>query len=77
MFFKKNFTIEMDTIPKTVDDMCLAVAGYCAENNLWYEFIKRTEPLIAIIDGRQYEITKRFTRHYHVNLWVLRCKEMV
>ena len=51
MFVKKNFTIEMDNIPKTVDDMCLAVAKYCAENNLSYEFTKRTEPLIAIIDG--------------------------
>ena len=76
MFFLKNFTIEMDDIPKTVDDMCLAIAKYCAENDLSYEFIKRTEPLIAIIDGRQYEITKTFTRRYHVNLWVLRCKEM-
>ena len=76
MFFKKKFTIELDTIPETNEDICIAVAEYCATNNLSFEFVKRTHPVIAIIDGHKYEITKRFTKHYRINLWVLRCNEM-
>ena len=76
MFFEKDFTIELDTIPKSSEDICLAVARYCAENNLSYEFVKRTEPVIAVIDGCKFEITKQFTKRYRVNLWVLRCKEI-
>lgn len=72
MFFKKRFTIELDSIPETNEEMCLAVAQYCAEHNVSYEFEKRTYPLIAMIDGHKYEITKRFVKHYGVNLWVLR-----
>ena len=74
--FKKKLTIELDDIPKTNEDICFAVAKYCVEHNMQYEFIKRTEPVIAILDGTKYEITKRFVKHYQVNLWVLRCTKI-
>lgn len=76
MLLKKTITIELDKIPETDEDMCLAVAQFCAEKNLTYEFEKRSHPLIAIIDGRKYEITKRFVKYYRVNMWVLRCEEI-
>ena len=71
--FKQKITIELDDIPKTNEDICLAVAKYCVENNMQYEFLKRTDPVIAMIDGTKYEIKKVFTKRYRVNLWVLRC----
>ncbi len=74
--FKQKITIELDDIPKTSEDICLAVAKYCVENNMQYEFLKRTEPVIAIIDGTKYEIKKVFTKRYRVNLWVLRCTKI-
>ena len=74
--FKKKITIELDDIPKTNEDICVAVAKYCVENNMQYEFLKRTEPVIAMIDGTKYEIIKTFTRRYRVNLWVLRCTKI-
>ena len=74
--FKKKITIELDDIPKTNEDICFAVAKYCAEFNLPYEFISRGYPVVASIGGCKYQITKQFTNRYHVNLWVLRCKEI-
>ena len=71
--FKQKITIELDDIPKTNEDICLAVAKYCGENGRQYEFLKRTEPVIAVIDGTKYEIKKEFTKIYRINLWVLRC----
>ena len=56
--------------------ICFAVASYCAEFNLSYEFISRGYPVVATIDGCKYQITKQFTTRYRVNLWVLRCKEI-
>ena len=41
-----------------------------------YEFLKRTEPVIAIIDGTKYEIKKEFTKICRINLWVLRCTKI-
>lgn len=76
MFFKKNITIELDNVPKTGEDMCMEVAKYCAENNLSYEFIKRTEPLIAVIDGCKYVITRQIICRYRFHIWALRCEEM-
>ena len=69
----RYITIELDDIPKTNEDICLAVAKYCGENGRQYEFLKRTEPVIAIIDGTKYEIKKEFTKIFLINLWVLRC----
>ena len=76
MFFKKRLTIELDTIPQTNEDICLAIAKHCAEFNLPYEFISRGYPVVAMIDGCKYQITKQFAKRYWVNLWVLRCKEI-
>ena len=76
MFFKKRLTIEPDTIPETNEDICFAVAKYCAEFNLPCEFISRDYPVVATIDGCKYQITKQFAHRFRVNLWVLRCKEI-
>ena len=76
LFFKKRFTIELDTVPQTNEDICFAIAKYCAEFNLSYEFIHRGYPVVAIIDGCKYQITKQFANRYGVNLWVLRCNEI-
>ena len=76
MLFKRSFIIELDEIPKSSDDVCFAVAKYCAENQLSYEFLKRTEPVIAIIDGVKYEIERKYIRRYVINCWVLRCREI-
>lgn len=76
MLFKRKLTIELDTIPETNEEICLAIAAYCAEKNLTFEFIKRTYPVIAIIDGHKYEIRKQFTTISRIKLWVLRCKEI-
>ena len=68
--FKKKITIELDDIPKASEDICLAVAKYCGENGMQYEFLKRTEPVIAIIDGTKYEIKKTFTSgHKNCKTW--------
>ena len=74
--FKQKITIELDDIPKTNEDICLAVAKYCGENGRQYEFLKRTEPVIAIIDGTKYEIKKEFTKICRINLWILRCTKI-
>ena len=76
MRFKRRLTIDLDTIPQTNDDICFGVAKYCAEFNLPYEFISRGYPVVAIIDGCKFQITKQFTKRYWMNLWVLRCKEI-
>ena len=74
--FKQKFIIELDDVPKTSEDVCLAVAKYCGENGRQYEFLKRTEPVIAIIDGTKYEIKKEFTKICRINLWILRCTKI-
>lgn len=76
MLFGHNFTIEPEIIPETAEDICFAVAKYCGERNLNFEFESRADPLIAKINGRRYKITKHFARHYRINLWVLRCREI-
>lgn len=75
--FKKGFLIELDDIPKTDDDICIEVAKYCGRNNLYFEFLKRTSPIVAIIDGTKYEITKKLQRVKIINCWVLHCKEVI
>ena len=76
MFFKKSFNIIPDKVPETNEELCLEVAKYCAENHLTFDFIRRTHPLIAEIDGTKYEITKKFTKIHRINVWVLQCKEI-
>lgn len=73
--FKKGFLIELDSIPKTDDEICLEVAKYCGKNNLPFEFIKRTSPIVAMIEGDKYEITKKY-QTCRVNCWVLSCREV-
>lgn len=74
--FKKGFLIELDDIPKNDEDICMSIAKYCGKNNLSFEFIKRTSPVIAIIDGNKYEIIKKMQRVKIANCWVLSCKEI-
>lgn len=74
--FKQTFIIDCDEIPKTREDICLEVAKYCAKNNMQYEFLSRTEPIIAMLDGTKYEIKKKFTKTYRVKLWVLICTKI-
>lgn len=76
MFFKRRFTIEPEEIPETPEDICFAVAKYCAQRDMDFEFENRTYPVIARMDGRRYEITKIFANHHRINLWILRCKEI-
>lgn len=76
MLFNNDFTIELDDIPETAKDICFAVAKYCAENSLTYEFESRSSPVIVRIDSRRYEVTKKFAKRHWINLWVLRCKEI-
>ncbi|EGT3616689.1 DUF4318 domain-containing protein [Clostridium perfringens] len=72
--FKKGFLIDLDDMPKTDDDICLEVAKYCGKNNLPFDFIKRTSPVIAKIKDNNYEITKKYQTGRFLNYWVLRCK---
>lgn len=76
MLFGHNFTIVLDNIPENSEDICFAVAKYCGEKSLAFEFESRAYPVIARIDGRRYEITKQFAKRYRINLWVLRCREI-
>ena len=76
MFFRNQLTIELDTIPKTNEDICFGIAKYCAEFHLPYEFISTGYPVEATINGRKYQITKQFVKRYRVNLWVLRCRQI-
>ena len=76
MFWNRGFTIEPEQIPETPEDICFAVAKYCAERDMDFEFEKREYPVIARIDGRRYEITKKYTHRYGFNLWILRCKQI-
>ena len=76
MLFDRSFTIEPDNVPDTPQEICFAVAKYCGENNLDYEFETREYPVIARIGHRRYKITKEFTKRFRINLWVLRCKEI-
>jgi len=74
MFLRHTITIVPENIPETSEDICFAVAKYCGENSLTYEFEVRDYPVIARINGRRYEITKQFAKLYRINLWVLRCR---
>ncbi|MEG2935273.1 MAG: DUF4318 domain-containing protein [Clostridium sp.] len=74
--FKKGFLIELNDIPKTDDDICIEVAKYCGQNNFTFEFIKRTSPITAIIDGNKYEVTKKFQKVRLMNCWILSCREV-
>ncbi|CUO11619.1 TPA: DUF4318 domain-containing protein [Clostridium perfringens] len=74
--FKKGFLIDLDVEPKTDEDICLEVAKYCGKDGLTFEFIKRTSPVIAMIDGTKYEIQKRYQKVRLLNCWVLSCREI-
>lgn len=74
--FKKGFLIDLDDMPKTDDDICLEVAKYCGKNNLPFDFIKRTSPVIAKIEDNNYEITKKYQNGRFLNCWVLSCKQV-
>jgi len=73
---KKRFLIELDDIPKTDEEICLAIAKHCGENSLPFEFLKKTAPIINTIDGGKFEITKKMQRVRVANCWVLHCKEI-
>ena len=74
--FKKGFLIDLDVEPKTDEDICLEVAKYCGKDGLAFDFIKRTSPVIAMIDGTKYEIQKRYQTVRLLNCWVLSCREI-
>ena len=73
---RKCFFIDLDDMPKTDEDICLEVAKYCGKDGLAFEFIKRTSPLIAMIDGTKYEIQKKYQTVRLLNCWVLSCSEI-
>lgn len=73
---KRGFFIELDDIPKSDEDMCISIAKYCGDNNLNFEFVKRTSPIISMIDGHKYEIIKKLLPGKFINCWVLSCKEI-
>ncbi|PWW85022.1 hypothetical protein CYK87_01930 [Clostridium perfringens] len=73
---RKCFFIDLDDMPKTDEDICLEVAKYCGKDGLAFEFIKRTSPVIAMIDGTKYEIQKRYQTVRLLNCWVLSCREI-
>ena len=76
MHLPLGLTIIPESVPETNEDICQAVAAYCAEHNSTYEFLSRDYPVIAVIDGQKYEVTKEYTHIYLSNLWVLRCKKI-
>ena len=73
---RKCFFIDLDDMPKTDEDICLEVAKYCGKDGLAFDFIKRTSPVIAMIDGTKYEIQKRYQTVRLLNCWVLSCREI-
>ena len=73
---RKCFFIDLDDMPKTDEDICLEVAKYCGKDGLDFEFIKRTSPVIAMIDGTKYEIKKTYQTVRLLNCWVLSCREI-
>ncbi|HHQ4327207.1 TPA: DUF4318 domain-containing protein [Clostridium perfringens] len=73
---RKCFFIDLDDMPKTDEDICLEVAKYCGKDGLAFEFIKRTSPVIAMIDGTKYEIQKKYQTVRLLNCWVLSCSEI-
>ena len=73
---RKCFFIDLDDMPKTDEDICLEVAKYCGKDGLAFEFIKRTSPVIAMIDGTKYEIQKKYQTFRLLNCWVLSCREI-
>ena len=74
--FKQTIIIDCDEIPKTREDIFFEVAKYCVKNNMQYEFLSRSEPIIAMLDGTKYEIKKIFTSTSRVKLWVLKCTKI-
>ena len=74
MLFKKRLTIIPDIVPETDADICHGIAAYCAEQGLPYEFVSRTTPVTAIVDGCKYTFTKYLTRRSLATFWVLRGK---
>lgn len=76
MFFKKRLTIIPDIVPETNEDICQGIAAYCAEFQLPYEFISRSYPVVAIIDGCKYQVLKQLTRRHLATFWILRCREI-
>lgn len=73
---KKGFFIELDFVPRSDEEICLGVAKYCGKNNYSYDFLRRTSPIIAIIDGSKYEIVKKYQHVRSMNCWVLKCREI-
>ncbi|HJF36603.1 MAG TPA: DUF4318 domain-containing protein [Clostridium perfringens] len=73
---RKCFFIDLDDMPKTDEDICLEVAKYCGKDGLAFEFIKRTSPVIAMIDVTKYEIQKKYQTVRLLNCWVLSCREI-
>ena len=73
---RKCFFIDLDDMPKTDEDICLEFAKYCGKDGLAFEFIKRTSPVIDMIDGTKYEIQKRYQTVRLLNCWVLSCREI-
>ena len=73
---RKCFFIDLEDMPKTDEDICLEVAKYCGKDGLAFDFIKRTSPVIAMIDGTKYEIQKTYQTVRLLNCWVLSCREI-
>lgn len=71
---RKCFFIDLDDMPKTDEDICLEVERYCGKNNLPFDFIKKTSPVIAKIKDNKYEITKKYENGRFLNRWILSCK---
>ena len=76
MRLRKRLLIIPDTVPETDEDICFAVAEHCAEQQLTYEFLSRAHPVIVLVDGHKYEITKRLAPSYCTTVWILRGKEI-
>ena len=71
---RKCFFIDLDDMPKTDGDICLEVERDCGKNNLPFDFIKKTSPVIAKIKDNNYEITKKYENGRFLNRWILSCK---
>lgn len=71
---RKCFFIDLDDMPKTDKDICLEVERYCGKNNLPFNFVKKTSPVIAKIKDNNYEITKKYENGRFLNRWILSCK---
>ena len=76
MTFRKRLTIIPDIPPQTKEDICCGIAMHCAEFNLPYEFLCRSYPVVAIIDGHKYEFTKKLTRRWLATFLALYGREV-